>query len=288
MQRAWHPSGAGDTGRPLAPGLLATLRPRLPRGSRPATLLPGLQSHHLGDRDAAATACLASHEPRASRLCPSSQTLQGPGSAKVGLAQAGPPLSGASWGSLGPPRGAEAPPYWLPPALGNRVSWGQRWQTGQCGGAMPVGPLMGLGQAGEATAVWHCHLPPGGCGAICMARGWGLGGGTEVTLVPPPLGPIGTLSTSCQRGPALAAWPGLSRLGATIPQPRGASPERLSPAPSPTGGPGARPGHPGPHPTASQASMRPGQQETALCAARRPLQSHLRGWMPGEPPGPRT
>lgn len=131
VQRAWHPSGAGDTGRPLAPGLLATLRPRLPRGSRPATLLPGLQSHRLGDRDAAATACLASLEPRASRLSPSSQTLQGPGSAKVGLARAGPPLSGASWGSLGPPRGAEAPPYWLPPSA---------WKQGVLGTVVADGP----------------------------------------------------------------------------------------------------------------------------------------------------
>lgn len=45
---------------PRAPGHAP---PRLPRGSRPATLLPGLQSHRLGDRDAAATACLAEGLP---------------------------------------------------------------------------------------------------------------------------------------------------------------------------------------------------------------------------------
>ena len=114
------------------------------------------------------------------------------------------------------------------------------WELGTLGAGVADGPVRGGHACGSpdgaqpllcGTAI----CPQGGGREICMARA--VGGGTEVTLVPPPprLGPPGTLSMFCRRGLEWLPSPGpscmarLVPLGATILQPHGASPEPVFP-----------------------------------------------------------
>lgn len=130
--------------------------PGLPRGCRPAS---PLQCHHLGDQDAAATACLLSHKPAGLLATSPRHRPSGPGLAKVGWGSAWPSSSRLELGVLLPPpctgasrghSGCRAPSALLPPGAQNGVPWGRGgrqagWWPGQCREAVPVIPPTGLG-----------------------------------------------------------------------------------------------------------------------------------------------
>lgn len=147
--------------------------PGLPRGSRPAS---PLQCHHLGDQDAAATACLLSHKPAGLLATSPRHRPSGPGLAKVGWGSAWPSSSRLELGVLLPPplhSGFSGPlrvqsplcaaPTWCP-------EWGalgQGWQTGR----LVARPVQGGCASDSPDRTWvrtgHCLL------ALCTAPGWG-------------------------------------------------------------------------------------------------------------------
>lgn len=134
---------AGGTCWPRPQGSRPCSAPSAPR-LQAATLLPRLQCHRLGDRDAAATAGLPSHELWASQLPPLCTDPPGP-RLRQGRLGSGWPSFSCRLGLFGATPGCRSP-FSLAPhlALGNWVPWGRGWQTGQCEEAMPVVPLMGL------------------------------------------------------------------------------------------------------------------------------------------------
>ena len=154
-----------------------------PQGSRPcsapsalrlqaATLLPRLQCHCLGDRDAAATAGLPSHEPWASWLPPLCTDPPGPRLCQGRLGWGWLSLFRCRLGFFGATPGCRSPSSLAPHlVLGNWVPWGRGWQMGQCEEAMPMVPLMGLSHCCVALLsaprgvvgqfAWHGQLGEG-------------------------------------------------------------------------------------------------------------------------------